>query len=153
MRGDEILMIRFDKNSASESEVVEHLREVDATFDPPLSERISIDGYAFRIVSSAQRFECWCGNRLIGLVAIYMNDPSAEFAYVTNVSVSPDRHGEGIATRLLEESISEVASAGFGSLRLDCAGGSELEATFYPTFGFAALGTEGGRTTMEKKLK
>jgi ribosomal protein S18 acetylase RimI-like enzyme len=107
------------RNRADAIEVASHLRACEAAFVPPLSERVDLDIYADKIVHRAERFEAWAADQLAGLVAAYCNDGEHRTAFVTNVSVLPGWHGEGIALRLLQACISFVRDAGFEQVELE----------------------------------
>ena len=63
--------LEYGTNRGTEAQIVEHLRKCDANFVPALSERVSLDEYARKIVEQAVRFEAWADGELIGLVAAY----------------------------------------------------------------------------------
>ncbi|GJD96135.1 GNAT family N-acetyltransferase [Methylobacterium iners] len=109
---------RYDRNRSRIEDVRAHLLACDGAFVPPLATRVSIPGYAARLVSQAERFEAWAGSDLIGLVAVYCNAPDRHDAFVTNVSVVPEQTRRGIGRRLLLGGIAHARSLSFDRLLL-----------------------------------
>ncbi|NRP53631.1 MULTISPECIES: GNAT family N-acetyltransferase [unclassified Marinobacterium] len=93
-------MISFDHNRAKIEEIVLHLEACDDSYEPPLSERVDLKGYAAKIFFNADRFEAWSDGTLVGLVACYMNNQ--ECGFITDVSVQSSCRGLGIADKLLK---------------------------------------------------
>lgn len=130
-----------ERNRAGAAEVEAHLRACDASFVPPLSERVELDAYAAKIVSRAERFEAWSDDRLAALVAAYCNDPKRRAAFVTSVSVLPSCQGRGLASCLLRASIEHVRQAGFEHLELEVDARNTAALSLYQRHGFAVAST------------
>lgn len=130
----------LQRNRADAAEVGAHLRACDASFVPPLGERVDLDGYAARIVARAERFEAWDQDRLAALVAAYCNDPARRMAFVTSVSVLPSRQGRGLASRLLRECIDHVRLGGFERIELEVDSRNTIAARLYHRHGFEPVG-------------
>lgn len=130
----------LERNRADAAEVSAHLRACDASFVPPLGERVDLDAYAAKIVAQAERFEAWAGDSLAGLVAAYCNDPTRRIAFVTSVSVLPARQGHGLASRLLQDCIADVRRAGFERVELEVDSHNAPAARLYRKFGFEPAG-------------
>ncbi len=111
--------VEIRRNCADASAIAAHLRSCDASFVPPLLERVDVDAYASKIASNAERFEAWSGGRMAGLVAAYCNDPRKRVAFVTNVSVLPECQGRGIASLLLQACVEQIRDAGFDQVELE----------------------------------
>ncbi|MCP1549335.1 MULTISPECIES: GNAT family N-acetyltransferase [Methylorubrum] len=95
-----------------------HLMACASTFTPPLDWRVVIPDYATKLATCSERFEAWDGTALIGLVAVYCNDPIRATAFVTSVSIVPERTREGLGRRLLTAAITHVHSLGFARIAL-----------------------------------
>lgn len=130
--------ISYAVNRAGIAEIAAHLRHCDAQFVPPLSGRVDIDAYGAKIAGHAERFEAWAGRSLVGMVAAYCNDQSRQAGFITSVSVVPERCGEGIATRLLEDCIRHAGRAGFSLIRLDVDQCNVAALRLYEKCGFSA---------------
>ena len=110
--------VQYLSNTASESQITEHLTRCDAAFVPPLSGRVMINDYAQKIASKAKRFEAWSGGVLVGLVAAYCNDQEKRIAHITSVSVLRDWTGKGIAANLMKQCIEHVRALGMRQICL-----------------------------------
>lgn len=107
------------RNEASADAIAGLLWACDRDFDPPLSSRVEIGAYAQRLHANAERFEVSEASALVGLVAIYCNDPAGQAAFVSNVSVAQRRRGQGIADALLTEAIAYASAQGFATITLE----------------------------------
>lgn len=142
-------LLRISRNEAGPAIVSEHLRACNAHFVPPLAERVQIDSYASKIVGRAERFEAWYGGHLIALVAAYCNAPTHESAHITNVSVLPMWHGQGLASHLLRCCIDHACSLGFKTVDLEVNSDNEAAVALYYKHGFrTAGGTRMSRTLL-----
>ncbi|WP_375275149.1 GNAT family N-acetyltransferase [Methylorubrum thiocyanatum] len=106
------------RNRSGREDIHIHLTACAATFTPPLWERVNLADYAAKLAVHAERFEAWAGPTLIGLVAVYCNEPGRRNAFVTNVSVLPERTRAGIGQRLLDAAINHVRDIGFTRITL-----------------------------------
>ncbi|GJE18875.1 GNAT family N-acetyltransferase [Methylobacterium marchantiae] len=110
--------LRVERNRSRLDDVLAHLTLCDRTFTPPLSLRVSVPDYAAKLVARAERFELWKDSAVVGLVAVYCDDPERNCAFVTSVSVLPDLTRAGLGRRLIEEAIGHVRGLGFPRLAL-----------------------------------
>ena len=134
--------ITYTVNRAGVAEIAAHLARCDAHFVPPLSGRVDIDAYAAKIARHAERFEAWAGRALVGMVAAYCNDQSRHAGFITSLSVVPERRGEGVATRMLEDCIRYAQRAGFSLIRLSVDRGNAAAIRLYERCGFSAGAAE-----------
>jgi len=146
----EELIYRID--TATVSEIEHHLRQRDADFLPPLSGRVEIAAYASKLVANAVRFEAWAAGRLVGLIAVYCNDPASETAYVSSVSVLQDQAGRGIASTLMSKCIEHVARMGMRCIRLEVSLDNEPARRLYERHGFTLVAQEMRSATLELDL-
>ncbi|WP_181425599.1 GNAT family N-acetyltransferase [Methylobacterium sp. B4] len=103
---------------------------------------MAIPDYAAKLATSAERFEAWEGPTLIGLVAVYCNDPARARAFVTSVSVLPGRRRAGLGRGLIEAAIVHVRGLGFARLAL-CVDRSATAIGLYRRLGFIEEGAAG----------
>lgn len=132
------MALEFVRNTSTEAAVAAHLAECDADFEPPLSRRVELNAYARKLVTLATRFEALADRRLVGLVAAYCDDLASRQAFITSVSVSPDWTGQGIALRLMRESIAYVTEAGMRTIALEVGAKNGRAIGLYSKLGFAA---------------
>ena len=130
--------VEYLTNRASEAEITEHLLCCDADFVPTLSERVEIPGYAQKIVSKATRFEAWSNGTLVGLVAAYCNDTETRIAHITSVSVLKEWTGQGIAARLIDQSVAHAKATGMQQIGLQVAAANMPAIKLYEKSGFVA---------------
>ena len=76
------LTIRVD--SATSHQIADFLRGCDPVFVSELSRRVVIEEYAVKLAEKAVRWEAWCGDRLVGMAAIYCNDFKERAAFITS---------------------------------------------------------------------
>ena len=89
-----IAEIKYEIKKAGEKDIIEHLRECNDSFIPPLSDRVELVTYSKKLFEKAVTFEAWEKKKLIGLLAIYLNDEEIESAYITNVRLLEDHFGK-----------------------------------------------------------
>lgn len=111
--------IRYSVDTANEREILEHLRHCDSYFLPRLSESVDLLAYSNKIRLNAKTFEAWTEDHLIGLVAVYLNDPEKNRAFITNVSVYPEFSGKKIAKTLILLSIEASQNLSFEFIILE----------------------------------
>ena len=145
--------IAYSINRSNVTEIVAHLLHADTSFVPALSSRIDIQTYAQKLHHRAVRFEAWLGAELIGLVAIYCNQPDGGKTFVTSVSIWPEYQGQGVAGRLMQQCIAHVQDLGFGKMELEVDQRSLPAVALYEKLGFNTLRSSGFTLTMEITLK
>jgi ribosomal protein S18 acetylase RimI-like enzyme len=91
--------------TATEGQILAHLKECNENFRPPLDERVDVVEYSRKLYGKSITFEAWRGNDLVGLLAVYLNKGTRNSAYITNVSVSKSSMGMGIASTLLHNCV------------------------------------------------
>lgn len=129
-------VLEFCENRASAAQIAAHLEACDEAFKPPLSSRVRVDDYAQKIRDRAERFEAWTGEMLVGLVAAYCNDKEGRVAFITSVSVLPERQGAGIASMLLARCISHAAGLRFTRVELELDQRNTPAVSLYVKHGF-----------------
>ncbi|QOI97868.1 MAG: GNAT family N-acetyltransferase [Flammeovirgaceae bacterium] len=129
----------FTENRAGKDEVYEHLVKCNRSFIPALNSRVDIKLYTEKIMNGAVRFEAWFNDRLIGLVAVYLNDNTRKVAYVTNVSVEPVHTGKGLAKKLVMRSIKRASQMSFEQLQLEVSVNNQPAVNLYKDLGFKKI--------------
>jgi ribosomal protein S18 acetylase RimI-like enzyme len=144
---------RLTQDEATPAQIADHLRVCADDFVPPLAERVDIEAYADKIASRATRFEAWADGTLIGLVAIYANDPTGEGAFLTSVSTAPEHQGQGVASALLARAIELTRRQGFKRLALEVDSANIAAVRMYTRAGFAVGAGRGPMTRMNLDLR
>lgn len=139
----------YTRNSADAQTVHQHLLLCDESFSPALSNRVNILDYANKITAKAELFEVWDQNILVGLLAVYCDDPNLNTAFITNVSILPEYQQMGLASNLLRLCISEIRTKGFQKLRLEASASLPHVAHLYHKHGFEEVKRSGETIIME----
>lgn len=127
--------MRYSTCSSKSEQIREHLLRCDGEFHPPLSARVAIADYARKLHDRATTFEAWEGDNLVGLVALYVDEPGA-LAYLSNVSVEAAHARRGIASRLLDDAIEFARDRLIRQISLEVAHHATNALGLYAKFGF-----------------
>jgi ribosomal protein S18 acetylase RimI-like enzyme len=144
---------RLARDEASVSQITEHLRCCETDFIPPLAQRTDLDDYARKIAARAVRFEAWAGDTLVGLVAVYCNEPDRRVAFVTSVSVVPEHQGRGVAATLLASAIEDARREGFERMALEVGPANAAAVRLYSNAGFTMGIAKDGMVRMDLELQ
>lgn len=144
--------LQLRENAASQLQISNHLVECDDRFAPRLSERVDIGSYSAKIHQHAIRFEMWCDDELIGLVAVYF-DESGKMAFITNVSISAPFLGRGIASTLVGITVHRAIEYRLDRICLQVDATNRNALRLYEKHGFSALADEAGSVSMVLDLK
>ncbi len=143
---------KYAHKLASKDTILTHLKECDNLFIPPLSETIDLDQYSGKISTHAETFEVWTKERLISLVAAYLNDFERKVGFITNVSTSPEYTGNGLAQNLLKNCIDHAKKLGFISLMLQVHCENAVAINLYKKFAFVEVMLKASQITMSLDL-
>ena len=124
-------------NTASFRQIVDYLREADEHFIPSLSDQVDIEVYATKICDHAQTIEAWQENRLIGLLAVYLNNAKYSSAFITSISILKSFHGVGIAKKLMHDCIDLATHSNFEEVSLEVNLENGRAISFYLKIGFS----------------
>ena len=145
--------IGYRTDSAGAGELALFLHCCDASFIPPLSERVDIDAYARKLIRAATRFEAWSNGTLIGLVAAYCNDRQTGVAHITSVSVLNAWKSRGIAGQLMEHCVLHAKAADMRQIGLEVAPQNISAIALYRKIGFTPAGSSGHHLSMQLNLR
>ncbi len=129
----------FRINTASYEDIVLHLNGCASNFVPPLNTYVNIADYARKIREHAITFEAWDKDTLVGLIAAYFNNTATKVGYITNVSVLPVYEGRGIASSLLERTITYGIRHDFHKIELEVNPFNDRAIFLYKRFGFKCV--------------
>ena len=143
-------MVSFQNNYASSQSIRAHLERVSPLFKPELSSYVNLDLYAQKIYEKAERVEVWNDDRLVGLIAYYINKNDS-YAFITNVSLEKEYSGRGIAGRMMD--MMQENLIGFvRSIKLEVKAENTLAIGFYRKHGFTVLQENTNTLVMVKKI-
>ncbi len=129
--------IKFETKIASEDDICQHLFECSSSFIPNLAETVDIKEYSKKIFQKSTTFEAWANNRLIGLVAAYLNDFQNHVVFITNVSVISEFLGLGIASQLLTMCFKHAVQNNFSRVLLEVNSTNSPAIKLYEKYGFS----------------
>lgn len=131
-------MITYKINQATSNDILNHLRNCNDYFIPPLNQKVDVDNYSHKIFENADTFEAWSENELVGLIAAYCNDIKKR-AFITNVSVTEKFSNRGVASKLLEICIKHIESKQFKEILLEVNKRSEKARSLYNKLNFREI--------------
>lgn len=137
----------FLTNSATAVDIQAHLLGCELGFVHALTRQTDMDAYAQKMAALATRFELWQDAQLVGLLAVYCNQPPQ--AFITHVSLWPSLQKQGYAAQLMTACIDHVQSLGFKTMLLKVAHSNAKAINFYQRFGFKQVDADRHELTMQ----
>lgn len=144
--------ITYKTNTATEQQILEHLKECDNNFLPPLSQRVALQAYSKKIKEFAITFEAWSENILVGLVAAYTN-ATEQSAFITNVSILKRFMGLSIAAKLTSNCIDYVKQNNFKEIKLEVHKNNTNAIGLYKKINFMQYDTKDDLYLMKLEIK
>jgi ribosomal protein S18 acetylase RimI-like enzyme len=145
------MQIVYKLNTASEDIILTHLDHCNNQFVPALSTRVSLELYAKKIADYAILFEAWVDEKLIGLVAMYLN--RQKHGYITNVSVYNEYGGKGIAKQIFVNLNEYIKVNKISEIKLEVSAINIAAINLYENFGFEIIEEKDDQIFMLKKEK
>lgn len=143
-------MVSFQYNYASSQLIRAHLERVSPLFKPELSSYVNLDLYAQKIYEKAERVEVWDDDRLVGLIAYYININDS-YAFITNVSLEKEYSGQGIAGRMMDM-MQEYLIETVQSIKLEVKVENTVAIRFYRKHGFTVSQEDPNALVMIKMI-
>lgn len=112
------------------------LKSVDDLFAARLSSRVNLTEYCRKIMTHAVIVAAFHRGRVVGLCALYLDDPAQEAGFLTLIAVLKEFQGFGLGKTLLGAGVSEARSAGKRCLRLEVNSSNYRARRLYQQFGF-----------------
>ncbi len=128
--------LTYKTNTANKEEILAHLQECNDNFSQPLNQKVDIGVYSRKLFKKSIMFEAWTDKTLVGLVAAYFNDTENSAGYVTNVSITKNLQGMGIASELLKRCIEYAKQNNFDEIKLEVSHNNHDAIHLYEKFGF-----------------
>jgi len=133
----------------SSGDIKKHLLRCSDTFIPPLASRVNIDEYSVKLSEKAVTFSAFDGEELVGLVAAYFRMTPEGEAFISNVSVTGEYAGTGLANELLDLCINYAREHHFSGIVLEVAEINGRAVRFYENHGFITLSKNGDQLRMK----
>lgn len=140
-------------NCSKIDDILFHFSKCNHSFNPPLQTYVNIEEYAEKIFHNAVRVEYWKNKVLSGLLAVYYNDDIYKIGFITNVSVLPELHGKGIASKLLKKAVRIGKSKEFVRVNLEVMKNNGAALRLYKRNGFIIAKENTETFDMTKVLK
>ena len=86
--------LEFKIDKTTKEDLHEYFKIIDNTFNPPISSRIALDVYAERLANLSRRVELWEDDRLVGILAVYINADDKRSAFAAMYSILPEFRGD-----------------------------------------------------------
>lgn len=135
----ELFSIDYKIKMASVEELIDYFCETKENFYPNLEKQVNIINYSQKIFNFAVTFEAWSDNRLVGMVAAYLNDTKNLLSFITSVSVAKKFQNRGIASTLMEVCINQATEKGFIKMNLEVHNTNKLAIQLYKNKGFVPV--------------
>lgn len=149
----DISPITYQTKTATEKNIFLHLTYCNNNFTPPLSERTDLGSYAKKIFENAVTFEAWSDDQLIGLIAAYLSADDTRSVFITNISVTKEFTGKGIASRLLRNCIAHCVKNDYFVITLEVNRNNSPAISFYQKNQFMQSETRGDNLILKLELK
>ena len=144
--------LNYTISQASVEEIDYHLSECNTLFKPHLNSYVNIKDYSKKIRKYATTFEAWNCNKLVGLVACYLNDKESKNGHITNVSVIVSEQRKGIAETLISNTINESLNNGFETITLEVEEDNASAIKLYQKLNFTISQKIGNKYSMINRL-
>ena len=144
--------LKFNIKLSTKEEIYSHLEECNNNFSPSLDKKVNIHDYSIKLFDKSVTFEAWESNILIGLVAAYFNDFENLTGYITNVSLTKDYMGAGIASKLINMCINYAKQSQFKEIKLEVLKNNSQAIHLYKKFGFEEFEEKENHMLMQLKL-
>lgn len=144
------MQIVYKINTASEDTILTHLNHCNNQFVPALSTLVSLEVYAKKMADYAVLFEAWADEKLIGMVAMYLNEQ--KYGYITNVSVYDEYGGKGIAKQIFVNLMEYAKANNISEIKLEVSEINIPAINLYKNFGFESIEEKNNQIIMLKKV-
>jgi 2-polyprenyl-3-methyl-5-hydroxy-6-metoxy-1,4-benzoquinol methylase len=131
--------------------IKEHLIKCSDSFKPNLNTYVDIPEYSKKIFEKSKMFYEFDGDKLIGLVAVYDNS-SGKYGWITNVSVDPDYTKNGIAYKLLNNTLEFFKKKNYNNVYLEVFSENLKAINLYNKHGFNQDKINDNKMTLKKEL-
>jgi ribosomal protein S18 acetylase RimI-like enzyme len=123
-------MNKITINNSTQEQIYNHLTSCSKSFTPELSSYVDIEGYSKKLYENSRRIELIVDDILIGLIAFYNNSDQKNL-YITNISVVPEYHNQGVAQILLDTCKSRCTELQYNNITLEVFKNNKPAINFY----------------------
>ncbi len=144
--------IKYRIKKTTKNEIYLHLIQCNDEFIPKLDTRVNLEEYSNKIEQFAITFEAWYNEKLVGLIATYLNQEN-ELGFITNVSVVKNYMGVGVASKLLEMCINYMEDRNIKNIKLEVSCSNIPAINFYKKYNFVAIENKEDTLIMNLKIE
>ncbi|MBA3704781.1 MAG: GNAT family N-acetyltransferase [Bacteroidetes bacterium] len=144
--------LKYKTKTATKEEIYLHLKECNNNFIPALDQKVSVKDYSEKIAEKAVTFEAWADNILVGLVAAYFNDSENRVGYITNVSITMNQSGKGIASELINRCMKYARQKNFKEIKLEVFKNNNKAIQLYKKLNFTSVEIKNDMVQMQQDL-
>lgn len=126
--------MEFNIGTLPFDEVRTFLIETDKEFQTPLSSKLNIEEYAFKLAHHSEFSYCHDESEIVGMISCYMNRPP--YAYISNVCVRSNYRNRGIFKQLFNNLVDTLKTRGFTTIRLEVSDDNVIARKAYANMGF-----------------
>lgn len=120
-------------------EISNYLKEVNSSFIPELDTTVDIEKYAQKISDNAVRLEYRENDKLIGLLAFYVNIEN-QYSFITTFSIRPEFQGKGYAAELMDKMLAiQNEYPQIDRIELEVNDLNQKAKAFYKKYGFGQI--------------
>jgi ribosomal protein S18 acetylase RimI-like enzyme len=120
----------------SSSELIDYFEKVDDLFPTPLSAKESLRVLAEKLLVYGILCPEFDNEKMVGLVAGYIENTVNNLGYISVVSVLPVKQGEGIGSKLVKKFLSIAKKKGLRGVNLYCDSRNDRALKMYDRLGF-----------------
>lgn len=147
------MSILYKINTATKKEIYNHLIICNDVFIPKLSSRTDISTFSDKIFKKTIKFEAWNNNLLVGLVSVYFNNLETQIGFINNVSILPEYHKNGIASKLIKKSEDYAKKNNFRQIQLEVNKNNISAINLYKKQNFNLIKDKGNFIIMKKDIE
>jgi len=144
--------IKYSINKSSKNDIYSHLIECSNNFIPPLDKYVNIDEYSDKIYNKSVRFEAFCNNKLIGLIALYCNIKK-NIGFITNISVNSNFFNSDISIIILDNCKKYMLKNNYNYISLEVNKNNARAIRFYKKNKFIHTSSKKSNLIMKLKLQ
>lgn len=120
----------------NKNEYITILEKIDKMFPIALSDKISLETLAKKIINNGNVICCYVDGEFAGQIAFYCNDIGTKRAYFSTLAVIEDFQGKGIAKQLLKKAIELCERSGMETVTLYTHSTNTVAVKMYQSLGF-----------------
>ncbi|EAO0874242.1 GNAT family N-acetyltransferase [Salmonella enterica] len=123
-------------NNFSKEKFIDLVKENENQFIPPLSQRVELDNYLNKILTSAENYILFDDSlhTIASAVSCYANN--GKYGFITMVLTDSRFRGKGYAVTLLKHVIADVFSRGYSEINLEVHKENNRAIKLYKGLGF-----------------